>query len=78
MILEAISKTRLKLDGCVASQLKMLTYYRVCSAFSLPRALPSNLIQIFEIASSKIFLKYDPDREEFLKEKLSELRSQIS
>jgi hypothetical protein len=27
---EAIPKTRLKLDGCVADQLKMLTYYRVC------------------------------------------------
>jgi uncharacterized protein YprB with RNaseH-like and TPR domain len=33
-------KRRLLSDGGVASRLKMLTYYRVCCAFSPPRALP--------------------------------------
>ena len=37
---EAISKMRLGVQCCVAGRLKMLTYYRVCSAFDPPRALP--------------------------------------
>ncbi|MGD9279441.1 MAG: hypothetical protein PVF60_01045, partial [Desulfobacterales bacterium] len=37
---EPISKTRLSAHGCVAARLKMLTYYRVCSAFEPNRALP--------------------------------------
>ena len=61
MLLEDISKTRLRPDGGVTGRLKMLTYYRVCCAFSPPRApddklgiydLPSSLIHIFEIASN--------------------------
>jgi hypothetical protein len=36
--LERISKMRLSPHGGVAGRLKMLTYYRVCSAFSPPRA----------------------------------------
>jgi hypothetical protein len=43
-ILEAVSKPHLRSDGYVAALFKMLTYYRICSAFSLARALPSNLI----------------------------------
>jgi hypothetical protein len=35
---EAISKMHLSAHGCVADRLKMLTYYRVCSAFSPNRA----------------------------------------
>jgi hypothetical protein len=42
--LEAISKPHLRSNFCVARRLKMLTYYRVCSAFSSPRALILNLI----------------------------------
>jgi hypothetical protein len=54
-ILKAISKTRLRPDGLVAGQLKMYGSSRRWrdSAFSLPCALPSNLIQIFEMAFSK-------------------------
>jgi hypothetical protein len=38
--LEPISKMHLSAHGGVAERLKMLTYYRVCSAFEPPRALP--------------------------------------
>ncbi len=41
---EAISKMRLSAHGCVADRLKMLTYYRVCSALSPTCALPLNII----------------------------------
>ena len=37
--LDVISKMRLSAHGGVAGRLKMLTYLRVCSAFSPPRAL---------------------------------------
>ena len=40
LLLELISKKRLSAHGCVAVRLKMLTYYRVCSAFEPNRALP--------------------------------------
>ena len=56
---EVISKPRLRPDGSVAGLLKMLTYVRVCCAFSSARALPSNLIQGFETASKII---NEPDR----------------
>jgi hypothetical protein len=38
-------------DSCVASFFKMLTYSRVCCAFSSVCALLSNLIRGFEMAS---------------------------
>jgi hypothetical protein len=38
--LEAISKMRLRAHGGVANRIKMLTYYRVCSASDPIRALP--------------------------------------
>jgi len=38
--LEPISKMRLRPHGGVAGRLKMLTYCRVCCAFSPPRVLP--------------------------------------
>jgi hypothetical protein len=50
-MLEAILKIHLTLNYGVADLLKMLTYYRVCSAFSSARALWLNVICIFEIAS---------------------------
>jgi len=62
-VLEAISRTRLRPDGGITGRLKMLTYSRVCCAFSPLRApdgklgiydLPSSLIHIFEIASSVV------------------------
>ena len=37
---EPISKMRLSVHGGVANQFKMLTYYRVCSAFESGCALP--------------------------------------
>jgi hypothetical protein len=40
IILEPISKMRLRTQGGVAGWFKMLTYYRVCSAFDPTRALP--------------------------------------
>ena len=33
--------------GCVATLFKMLTYYRVCSAFESGCALPLNVIYYF-------------------------------
>ena len=56
--LELISKKRLSAHGCVAARRKMLTYYRVCSAFSPIRALPWTLIHIFEMVSI-YFIWYD-------------------
>ena len=50
-LLEAVSKPHLSPDGSVAGLLKMLTYFRVCCAFSSACALPSNLIWSFETAS---------------------------
>ena len=38
--LEPISKRRLSVHGGVATRFKMLTYYRVCSAFESVCALP--------------------------------------
>jgi len=52
-MLEAISKLRLRPDSCVASLFKILTYYRVCCAFSSAYALLSDLIRGFETASEK-------------------------
>ena len=37
-------------NGCVASLFKLLTYYRVCCAFSSARALSLNAIYVFEMA----------------------------
>jgi hypothetical protein len=44
-ILEAISKIHLTPNYGVADLLKMLTYSRVCSAFSSARALSLNVIK---------------------------------
>jgi hypothetical protein len=41
VVLEAVLKFNLMPDGGIASQLKMLTCCRVCTAFSPGRALPS-------------------------------------
>jgi hypothetical protein len=38
-------------DGCVAKRFKMLTYYRVRSAFKALHALPSNMIWAFQATS---------------------------
>jgi hypothetical protein len=54
MRLEVVSESHLKLNGCVASLFKMLTYYRVCCAFSSARALPLNLIWGFETTSREV------------------------
>jgi hypothetical protein len=43
-IIEVISKPHLRLNGRVAGLFKMLTYCRVCCAFSSAYALPLNLI----------------------------------
>jgi hypothetical protein len=43
-VLEAISKPHLVPDGYVENLFKMLTYSRVCCAFSSVLALPSNAI----------------------------------
>ena len=51
-LLEAISKIHLTPNYGVVDLLKMLTYFRVCSAFSSARALSLSVICIFEIASS--------------------------
>ena len=53
-LLELISKIRLTSAGWVICRFKMLTYFRVCSAFKSADALPSNVIHNFEI-SSKLF-----------------------
>jgi len=66
--IEAISKPRLRPDDCVAAFLKMLTAYRVCSAFSSTCALPSNLIQGFETASCIL----NPKTTTIFRESLSE------
>jgi hypothetical protein len=50
-VLEVASKPHLVSDGCVATRLKMLTYYRVCCAFDSTCALPSNTILGFETTS---------------------------
>ena len=52
-LIEPISTIRLTPDGGVICRFKMLTYSRVCCAFSSTDALPSNPIHIFEIGSSK-------------------------
>jgi hypothetical protein len=57
---EAILKPRLRPDGCVASLFKMLTYPRVCCAFSSACALLSDLIRGFEMASNYLFRKSTP------------------
>ena len=41
---EVIPKPHLRLNGCVAPRIKMLTYYRVRSAFNPRGALPLSLI----------------------------------
>jgi hypothetical protein len=51
-MLEVISKPRLRYDSGVASLFKMLTYSRVCCAFSSACALLSDLIQGSEITST--------------------------
>jgi len=43
-------------DGGVATRFKMLTYYRVRSAFEPDRALPSNIIWDFQTGFN--YLKY--------------------
>jgi hypothetical protein len=45
--IEVVKTFHLTLDGCVASLRKMLTYYRVCSAFSSAYAVPSGVIWNF-------------------------------
>ena len=45
------------LECCVAIRSKMLTYYRVRSAFESNPALPSSIIWAFEITSYLHFLK---------------------
>jgi hypothetical protein len=47
-MLQAISKMRLSPHGGVACRLKMLTYCRVCYAFSLPRA-PDGKLGIYDL-----------------------------
>jgi len=44
-------------DGCVTSRVKMLTYYRVRSAFEATQALPSNMICGFKTRFGS-FLKH--------------------
>ncbi len=46
-ILEPISKMHLTLNICVTDRLKMLTYYRVCCAFSSAGVLILNVIYYF-------------------------------
>ncbi len=41
-------------DSYVATRSKMLTYYRVCSAFESACALPSNMIWGSEAASNSV------------------------
>ena len=41
-------------ECCVVIQLKILTYYRVCSVFESAYALPSSMIRGFETSSTKI------------------------
>jgi len=52
-LLQAISKKHLTPNYGVASLFKMLTYSRICCAFSSARALSLNVICIFEMACSK-------------------------
>jgi len=54
-VLEVASKPHLVSDGCVATRLKMLTYYRVCCAFDSTCALPSNTTWGFETTSRNDF-----------------------
>ena len=51
LLLESISKMRLSAHAGVANRFKMLTCYRVCSAFESICALPWTLIHIFEMDS---------------------------
>jgi hypothetical protein len=51
LLLEAVSKPHLRPDSCVAALFKMLTYFRVCCAFSSGCALLSGLIRGFETTS---------------------------
>jgi hypothetical protein len=46
-LIEPISKMHLTLNSCVTNLLKMLTYYRVCCAFSSAGALLLNATYYF-------------------------------
>ena len=59
-MVEVVSKPNLVPDVCVASRVKMLTYYRVCCAFDSACALPSNTIWGFETTSMLIPYKIKP------------------
>jgi hypothetical protein len=52
-VLEVVSKPHIRPNSCVANLFKMLTYYRVCCAFSSVCALLLNLIQGFETTSNQ-------------------------
>jgi hypothetical protein len=43
-LMRGVSKLHLMPNGCVASRLKTLTYDKICCAFTLSRALRSNMI----------------------------------
>ena len=58
-MLEAVSKPHLRPDSCVSARFKMLTYARVCCAFSSGCALLSGLIRGFETTSSMKNLELD-------------------
>jgi hypothetical protein len=45
--LEVVSKPHLRPNGCVVPRIKMLTYWRVRSAFNPRDAFPLNLIWNF-------------------------------
>jgi hypothetical protein len=47
LLLEPISKMSLTPNSCVTDLLKMLTYYRVCCAFSSAGALLFDVIHYF-------------------------------
>jgi hypothetical protein len=51
-LLEVVSKPHLASDSCVADLFKMLTYSRVCCAFSSACAFLSNAIWHFETTST--------------------------
>jgi hypothetical protein len=52
MEIEVASKPSLMADGCVTIRFKMLTYYRVRSAFKPNCALPSAIREGFEATSN--------------------------